>query len=105
MITLSRRRLTLNCRNTRRIAEETAIIGGFDTPPFKLSREMGMPVVHRHWRTSPDLVIALEETVRSLVNDGLQMHDIIILSPKRLENSTLATVEQICGVPLVDCSR
>ncbi len=100
-----RAKLTLNCRNTRRIAEETAIIGGFSTPPFKLGHEVGLPVEHRYWRTAPGLLTALERTVRRLINDGLQLDDMVILSPKRLENSALATVERICDAPLVDSSR
>ena len=100
-----RAKLTLNCRNTRRIAEETAIIGGFSTPPFKLGHEVGMPVEHRYWRTAPDLLTTLEKTVRRLINDGLQLDDMVILSSRRLENSALAAVEQVCDAPLVDSSR
>ena len=100
-----RAKLTLNCRNTRRIAEETAIIGGFSTPPFKLGHEVGMPVEHRYWRTAPDLLTTLEKTVRRLISDGLRLDDMVILSSRRLENSALATVEQVCDAPLVDSSR
>lgn len=100
-----RAKLTLNCRNTRKIAEETAIVAGFSTPPFKLGHEVGMPVEHRYWRTPSGLVIALRETVSRLLNDGLRVDDVMILSPSRLENSALATVERICDAPLVDCSR
>ena len=100
-----RAKLTLNCRNTRRIAEETAFIGGFSTPPFKLGHEAGMPVEHRYWRTPSGLLATLRETVRRLMNDGLRVDDVMILSPRRLENSALAAVEQICDAPLVDCSR
>ena len=35
-----RARLTLNCRNTRRIAEETTLLAGFEKPPFRLGEEM-----------------------------------------------------------------
>lgn len=100
-----RAKLTLNCRNTRRIAEETAIIGGFNQPPFKLRRETGLPVEHRYWRTANDLLVSLRKTLRRLFDGGIQANDIVILSPRRLENSALATVDQICGMPVVDCSR
>ena len=100
-----RAKLTLNCRNTRRIAEETAIIGGFRTSPFKFGHEAGMPVEHRYWETPSGLLATLRETVRRLMNDGLRVDDVMILSPKRLENSALVAVEQICNAPLVDCSR
>ena len=100
-----RAKLTLNCRNTRRIAEETAIVGGFNTPPFKFGQEVGMPVEHRYWRTRSGLVTTLRETIRRLISDGLRIDDVMILSPRRLENSALAAVDQICDAPIVDCSR
>ena len=98
-------KLTLNCRNTRRIAEETAIVGGFSTPPYKLGHEAGMPVEHRYWKTPYNLVKTLTETINRLASDGVPVDDVMILSPRRLENSALAAVEHICDVPLVDCSR
>ena len=100
-----RANLTRNCRNTRRIAEETAIVAGFGTPPFKLGHEVGMPVEHRYWRTRSGLVTTLSETVSRLFRDGIRTDDLVILSPKRLENSALADVERICDAPLIDCSR
>ena len=100
-----RAKLTLNCRNTRRIAEETAIIGGFSRPPYKLGNEAGMPVEHRYWRTSCGLVKTLTETIHRLTNDRVPVDDMMILSPRRLENSALANVDQICEAPLFDCSR
>ena len=100
-----RAKLTLNCRNTRRIAEETAIIGGFSTPPYKLGNEAGMPVEHRYWRKPDGLVRTLTETIGRLINDGVSVDDVMILSPRRIENSALADVDQICDVPLFDCSR
>ena len=98
-------RLTLNCRNTRRIAEETAIIGGFSTPPFRFGQEDGVPVEHRYWRTNSSLVKALTTTIYKLSHGGVSLDDIVILSPKRLENSALAGVDRICDAPLYDCSR
>ena len=100
-----RAKLTVNCRNTRRIAEEVASFGGFATPPFKFGLESGMPVEHRHWKTASDLVRTFSGTIRGLVSDGVSTDDIVILSPRRLENSALATIKHIDDVPLVDCSR
>ena len=100
-----RAKLTLNCRNTRRIAEETATIGGFSTPPFRFGLETGLPVEHRYWRTPSGLVTTLTETVRRLSDDGVTVGDVVILSPRRLENSALAAVEQIGNAPIMDSSR
>ena len=98
-------RLTLNCRNTRRIAEETAIVGGFSTPPFRFGQEDGVPVEHRYWRTNSSLVKVLTTTINQLSHGGVSLDDIVILSPKRLENSALAGVDRICDAPIYDCSR
>ena len=100
-----RAKLTLNCRNTRRIAGETTILAGFDEPPFRLSEEMGLPVEHRYWKTSTDLVESLTNVVERLVKEKMSIKDIVLLSPNRLENSSLARTDRISRFPIIDCSR
>ena len=100
-----RARLTLNCRNTRRIAEETTLVAGFDRPPFRLGDEIGLPVEHRYWKEPADLVDSLTTVVERLVKEQMPIEDVMILSPRRLENSGLAGVERISRFPLVDVSR
>ncbi|MCW5749626.1 MAG: NERD domain-containing protein [Alphaproteobacteria bacterium] len=100
-----RAKLTLNCRNTRRIAEETALIAGFEKLPYRLSDETGLPVEHRYWKTRADLGGLLTDAVSRLVKERTPIDDIVILSPRRLENSSLAGVKTISSVPLVDISR
>ena len=98
-------RLTLNCRNSRRIAEETSIIAGFDAPPFRPDGVAGPPVEHRYWRTSADLVDALTKVIEELLKDGTTIDNIMVLSPRRLANSALRGVREIALFPLVDVSR
>lgn len=98
-------RLTLNCRNTRRIAEETTLVAGFEETPFRLSDEMGLPVEHRYWKKPADLVKSLTGVVDRLANESTPIEDMVVLSPRRLENSGLAGVERISGFPVVDVSR
>jgi len=100
-----RARLTLNCRNTRRIAEETTLVAGFEKPPFRLGEEMGLPVEHRYWKTTADLMESLTNIVERLIKEEMPIEDIVILSPRRLQNSGLAGVERISRFPLVDISR
>ena len=100
-----RARLTLNCRNTRRIAEETTLVAGFDKPPFRLGKEIGLPVEHRYWKRPADLVDSLTTVVERLVKEQMPIEDLTILSPRRLENSGLAGVQNISRYPLVDVSR
>lgn len=100
-----RARLTLNCRNTRRIAEETTLVAGFEKPPFRLGEEMGLPVEHRYWKTPADLVASLTNVVERLIKEEMLIQDVVILSPRRRENSALAGVERISRFPLSDISR
>ena len=100
-----RARLTLNCRNTRRIAEETTLVAGFERPPFKWGDEVGLPVEHRYWRTPGDLLEALTTVLDHLTKEKIPVDDIMILSPRRLERSGLAGIERISHYPLLDISR
>ena len=99
-----RSKLTLNCRNTRKIAEETTLLAGFDEPPFGFGREEGLPVEHRYWNTNKELEISLSDTLAHLVEDDIPVEDIVFLSPRRLKNSCLSKIEQISGFPVVDSS-
>ena len=100
-----RARLTMNCRNTRRIAEETTLLSGFDELPFKLTGEDGFPVEHTYWKKPTELVHSLTTIVERLVKEKMSIADVIILSPRRLENSGLSGVERIAGFPLNDITR
>ena len=100
-----RAKLTLNCRNTRRIGEEITIVAGFEEAPFKLNQEAGLPVEYRYWNSKTDLRHLLGSTVQRLVRNGINTDDIVVLSPNRLEKSTLAGVEKIDRFSLFDCSR
>ena len=101
----ARARLTLNCRNSRRIAEETTILAGFETPPFRLGEETGLPVEHRYWETRTELVESLANVIERLFKHGTPIEDIILLSPRRMENSSLAGIERISRFPIVDISQ
>ena len=99
-----RAKLTLNCRNTQRIALETSMLAGFANPPFRIGQEQGLPVEYRYWGTHNDLKRALAETVRSLTEDGIAVSDLVILSPRRLANSALADVQSVSGFAIGDMS-
>ena len=79
-----RAKLTLNYRNTRAIAEEASVMGGFSSPPFRLGQEAGMPVERRYWRTAPGFARILAQTIERLTNGGVSIEDIVILSPDAL---------------------
>jgi hypothetical protein len=100
----TRARLTLNCRNTRRIAEETSLLSGFDRPPYRMNQETGLAVDHRYWKKAADLVGTLEKVVLRLIAEGIAPNDVVILSPRRLDSSSLGGVTEIGGLALRDAS-
>lgn len=100
-----RARLTLNCRNTRRIAEETALVAGFEHPPFRLGDETGLPVDYRYWKTSNDFLVSLTGIIERLMKEGTSIEDIMILSPRQLRNSLLGSVQWVSRFRLVDISQ
>lgn len=77
----SRAKLVTNCRNTRRIGEETALLSGFSSPPYRLGQVDGLPVDYRYWRTAEQQLENLTALVRGLLKDGLRPEDLVILSP------------------------
>ncbi len=99
-----RARLTHNCRNTRRISEETAVLAGFEKPPSRSGQETGLPVEYRYWKEPSDLVESLTGVLGNLRREKISVDSIILLSPHRLENSSLVGIERIAGFPLMDIS-
>ena len=95
--------LKRNCRNTRNIAEHTAMIAGFETPPFRPGAESGIDVGYRYWGASSRWQDRLAETIEELTKkDKLPVGDIAILTPGRAEREALRKLERISGHPLVD---
>jgi len=80
-------RLVTNCRNTRRIGEETALLSGFPSPPFRLGQVDGLAVDYRYWRTASEQSEKLSEVVRQLLEEGLRPEDLVILSAHRFPDS------------------
>jgi hypothetical protein len=84
--------LNLNCRNTRNIGEETALLSGFASPPYRMGQIAGLPVDYRYYRSADDQKAALTEAVKRLLGDGIKASDITIISSAKLANSGVAGV-------------
>lgn len=80
-------RLVTNCRNSRRIGEETELLSGFSSPPFRLGQVEGLAVDYRSWKTAPEQSKKLHEVVRCLLEEGLKPNDLVILSACRFADS------------------
>jgi hypothetical protein len=83
-------KLTLNCRNSRNIGEETALLSGFSSPPYRMGQVSGLPVDYRYYTSRESQQAALTEALKRLLTEGVKPSDIAVLSRLRLENSGLA---------------
>lgn len=80
-------RLTLNCRNTRNIGEETALLSGFSAPPYRMGQVAGLPVDFHYFRSKEDQCTALRDTLIALLKGGVRPAEIVVISPLKLANS------------------
>jgi hypothetical protein len=83
----SKARLRQNCRNTRNIGEETALLSGFASPPYRMGQIEGPPVDYHYYQSAEAQSAALAEILRRLLRDGVTPEDIVVLSKLRLNNS------------------
>ena len=98
--------LTLNCRNTLQIAKEVSAVAGEDNSRSRMDAETGLPVERRYWKNRSGLLRALTNVVERLVeNDKVPVEDIVVLAPRRLENTTLAGTDLISTYPLADITN
>jgi hypothetical protein len=89
----ARASLSQNCRNTRRIGEETALLSGFEAPPYRMGQVDGLPVDYQEYADPQSQMIALEKVLSRLAGESdIKPEDVIILSKHRLEQSIAAKV-------------
>jgi len=88
----SKHLLRINCRNTKEIGEETSLISGFEKPPFLLEYLEGLPVAYHFYRDEPHQKQILNEQLKKVADEGLPLNEIVILSPKKFENSCVKSL-------------
>ena len=86
----ARGRLRMNCRNTRNIGEETALLSGFKSPPYIMGRVVGPPVDYHYYDSSESQRAALVRLLTRCLAEGLKPSDIVLLSRLKLPNSGIA---------------
>lgn len=84
--------LKINCRNTKQIGEETSLISGFEKPPFLLEYLEGIPVEYAFFNDEEHQKILLAGQLKKLSASGLPMNELVIISPKKFENSCADSV-------------
>lgn len=90
----TRERLTLNCRNTRQVAEETGLLSGFFSLPYRLGHVEGLAVDYRYWRNADHQAQVLSRVIEKLLDDGIDPEDILVLSPRKFGNSVARTLTE-----------
>lgn len=88
----SKHLLRINCRNTKEIGEETSLISGFEKPPFLLEYLEGLPVAYHFYRDEAHQKQILNEQLKKVADEGLPLNEMIILSPKKHENSCVKSL-------------
>lgn len=84
----AKKRLMINCRNTRNIGNELINITGYDEKSYRLKIE-GEPVDYYVWNNSKEQIDKLNERIKELKSKGFGGYSITILSPKKRENSII----------------
>ncbi len=88
-----RSRLKINCRNTRHIGEETALLSGYDSPPYRVGQVDGVAVDYHFYNRRDAQCELLITTISRLLADGIAASDIVVLSRFTLENSSFARLD------------
>ena len=84
----TRASLKQNCRNTRRIGEETALLSGFEVPPYRMGQVDGPPVDYLEYSDPDSQKLVLDKVLSRLADEsGIAPDDVVILSRFRLEQS------------------
>jgi hypothetical protein len=86
----TRGRLRTNCRNTRSIGEETALLSGFEAPPYRMGQIAGVPVDYDYYKDNEDQRTKLAAILRRLLSQQVRPEDIVVLSQFKLPNSGVA---------------
>ena len=90
----TRFRLNVNCRNTRPIGKQAALLSGFEVPPFLPAKIEGLPVDYYFYRNEADEVEKLSNLLRQFRRRKIPARFITILSPYRFENSCVAGLDR-----------
>lgn len=81
--------LTVNCRNTKPVGEETAIISGFKKPPFLPTKVSGPPVNYSFYQNREEELKSLEDILLELEEEEIPLRSITLLSLYQYEKSCI----------------
>jgi len=87
-------RLSINCRNTRPIGKQTALLSGFGVPPFLPAKIEGLPVDYHFYRDETGTIDKLGDLLMKFRRQKIPARHISILSPYKFENSIVAKLDR-----------
>lgn len=91
-----------NCRNTRQVAVQASIVSGID---LALEGAPDGPSCDNvYFRDHTTFIAQLEATIARLLKQDVRPQNIAVLSTRRRENSLVAEIDAIAGIPLVDAA-
>ena len=99
-------RLTWNCRNTRNIGEETALLSGFSSPPYRMNDVAGLPVDYFYYHSRKEQAQSVQAMIRRLLDGRVAPRDIVVLSKLRLEHSAAGepgATDDVCIIDAANC--
>lgn len=81
-----------NCRNSQAIIEKLDALFGTHTR-FRQMESRGADVVIKSYKRSNDQLVYLEDNIKQLINSGILLDDIVVLSPMRYDRSVVGTMD------------
>jgi Nuclease-related domain/UvrD-like helicase C-terminal domain/AAA domain len=96
--------LSINCRNTRRIAKHTDLICGFTGTKISDKQAEGDPVEIFYAADHAEGLAKLSQIVTALRAAGVRASDVALLGPRRRERSTVAGINTVAGWKIRDIS-
>lgn len=80
--------LKINCRNSKIIANQNTLLTGCELPQFRNGGIPG-PSVEQKFPSRTNFISTIENIISSYIEKGVVLDEIIILAPKKLENTSL----------------
>lgn len=97
----ARFRLTLNCRNTRKIAAASASVLDLESEIFEHAPTGVQPRILRAPTRTHQKGLVLQELRKLLEREDVSPHQIAVIGPAAKAKGSLADVTEVNGVPLV----
>ena len=97
--------LTVNCRNSKHIANDTAKVSGFTRAPSRPQNDEGTEVTFNYFSKTEDQADMVKAEIGKLLKAGVKYSDIVVLSTRRLKNSGALGADSSGSFDLVDITE